>query len=87
MAERQNPEQLEVVIQECGQYGIDGERATLDLHYYLDRVTHAVLVPERGRPLNWPVHGFERNDPVIEIQGPNTHWRFLVMPDNNDPRR
>ena len=82
-----NPVVLNVVILKCGQYELEGQKATLELIRFR-RCTHASLRPEHGKSLVWPVRSIVSDGPRMEIQGPNTFWRFLVVDhDTNDPRR
>ena len=83
-----NPEILNVVIQECGRYKLERQKATLEIHRY-PAMIYVTLMSERG-PLSWHVQAeaIKRDGSIMTIQGPRTFWRFLVVDhDTDDPRR
>ena len=85
------PIKVEVTVLECGKYGLEGERAALDL-YRMGSVDWATLTPAMaGGELTWHIKSLDRDGTTLTIQGPNTRWKFAVHKqvdlDLDDPRR
>jgi len=78
-----------VFILDAGKYPVRGQKAYLDIIYSGREPQSASVRPERHPGYVFPVRGIERLNDVMQIQGPNTSWRFKILdqPDEALPKK